>query len=448
MYKAPIQVESMYKAQVQVESNKAPIQLESMYKAPVQVETNKTPVQQANDSIYTGTETKVQESESTYTTQPQSTYLETQPNESSYTEQSYTNSTSKEVMIAPLDNGKEFTESVVTSQIKYSYEDDGIPTTDYFSCKRFEEFILGKGYLILEYFVLSSLCAFILVQLPMISETVMVYVQRSKYPIDVTLSSYKKTKIEKIKVERVETDRMEYENIVLDGFNIHHSLDVMGDTNIQQKSLAFYMKRQLSRLMYITKNIEIKPCLIMNKLFGFYDIYHVQDRDIGKEFYPVISLEILFSKTFMIEQNLPVFYRRFYTILNQSNVNKLNSLQISLAKLIDRIQEVKQRSHTHTTLEDDQTRVKQILSTLNEKDKVLFEERKKPATLYDPVGHSYQMKRVDEDIKENERRRNDCNKIYMEIKREYDNFVFENEISAYELYDKISDVEELLKYLK
>jgi len=276
----------------------------------------------------------------------------------------------------------------------------------------------------------------------------MVYVPRNKYPIDVTTSSYKKTKIEKIKVDHIEDDVMDYENIVLDGFNIHHSLDVMGDTNIQQKNLAFYMKRQLSRLMYITKNIEIKPCLLMNQLFAFYDVYHIMERPVGKEFYPVISMEILFSKTFMIEQNLPVFYRKFYNILNQSNVNKLNSLQISLVKLIERIELVKKKSKDNMSLEEDQTRVKTILSKVNEKDTFLRKEREKPAAIYDPVGHSYQMKRIDEELGENERRRSDCNRIYMEIKREYDHFVFENEISAYELYNKIRDVEQLLSYLK
>ena len=61
--------------------------------------------------------------------------------------------------------------------------------------------------------------------------------------------------------------------------------------------------------MYITKNIEIKPCLLMNNLLGFYDIYHIIDRPTYKEFYPVISLEMLFSKTFLLETKLLIFSR-------------------------------------------------------------------------------------------------------------------------------------------
>jgi hypothetical protein len=208
------------------------------------------------------------------------------------------------------------------------------------------------------------------------------------------------------------------------------------------------MKRQLSRLMYITKNIEIKPCLFMNQLFGFYDIYHVMDRPSTKEFYPVISLEILFSKTFQIEQNLPVFYKRFYSIVNQSNLNKMNSLETSLLHMMNRITEVKRKLTEHITLEIDQTRVKRILDLLKDKERVIQIERKKPKPLHDPVGNSYHAKKLDDDCKEIESKRGKCNAIYLDIKKEYDQFVFENEISFYELYDKIKDIEELITYLK
>ena len=302
--------------------------------------------------------------------------------------------------------------------------------------------------MILEYFVQNKLCSFILLQLPYISESMMVYVNRKKYPIDVSNSSYPKTNIEKLKVDKLPEDRLDYENITLDGFDIQHSLDVMDDTNVQQKSLAYYLRRQLSRLMYITKNIEIKPCLIMGHLLGFHDIYHINDRPLTKEFFPVISLEILFSKTFVLEQNLPVFYKKFYSIVNQSNINKMNSLEDSLVKLVLKIKAVKSKLIQQMTLETDQTRVKNILFRLQIEEQNIVREKEKPPSTYDPVGQSYNTKRLDQEKQTIDIRRHECNQIYMEIKRSYDHFVFENEISFYELYNKIQDMEELIKYLE
>ena len=332
--------------------------------------------------------------------------------------------------------------------MKFSYEEDYVHPNEWYNSRRFEDFLLNKGFLILEYFVQSQFCSFILLQMPKISETVMVYVNRTKYPIDVHTSSYKKTEIEKLKVEKHIDDQIDYENITMDGFEQPHTLDVMGDTNIQQKSLVYYMKRQLSRLMYITKNIEIKPCLIMNQFLGFHDIYHMTNRDNSiKEFYPVISLEILFSKTFLMEQNLPVFYNKFYSIVNQSNWNKIQSLEISLTKLLERIKQSKLSITTHKNLEHDQLRVKNILVKLKQKEDNNAADRNAKLS-FDPITTSYHMKRLDEEKKLNEAQRRDCNSIYADIKKEYDQNVFKNEICLYELYDKINDMEQLLKYIQ
>jgi hypothetical protein len=346
------------------------------------------------------------------------------------------------------EQGRDFDASLLQTSSKYTYDEEGPPSTEYYSSRRFEEFILNKGFLILEYFVQNKLCSFILLQLPYISESMMVYVNRKKYPIDVSNSSYPKTNIEKLKVDKLPEDKLDYENITLDGFDIQHSLDIMDDTNVQQKSLAYYLRRQLSRLMYITKNIEIKPCLIMGDLLGFHDIYHINDRPLSKEFFPVISLEILFSKTFVLEQNLPVFYKKFYSIVNQSNINKMNSLEDSLVKLVIKIKSVKSKLIQQMTLETDQTRVKNILFRLQIEEQHIMKEKEKPPMTYDPVGQSYTTKRLDQEKQTIELRRHECNQIYMEIKRAYDHFVFENEISFYELYNKIQDMEELIKYLE
>jgi hypothetical protein len=342
--------------------------------------------------------------------------------------------------------GKEFNEQVVASSIKFSYEEDYVYPQEWFHYKRFEEFLISKGFLILEYFVQSQFCSFILLQFPKISETVMIYINRTKYPIDVSTSSYKKTEIEKLKVEKHADDKIDYDNITLDGFEQSHSLDSITDTNVKQKSLVFYMKRQLSRMHYITKNIEIKPCLLMNQFFGFHDIYHMMDRTANKEFYPVISLEILFSKTFILEQNLPVFYKKFYTILNQSNWNKIQSLEISLHKLLQRIATVKKAVNTHELLEKDQGRIKTMLQKLKVQEDAIHAKRNIKSNL-DSVSESYRMKQVDEEKEENDRRRKECNSISTDIKKEYDSQVFENEICFYELFDKIRDIEELIYYV-
>jgi len=342
--------------------------------------------------------------------------------------------------------GKEFNEQLLASTIKFSYEEDYVHPSEWFHYKRFEEFLLSRGFLILEYFVQSQFCSFILLQLPAISETVMIYINRTKYPIDVSTSSYKKTEIEKIKVEKHNDDNIDYDNITLDGFEQSHTLDSITDTNIKQKSLVYYMKRQLLRLMYITKNIEIKPCLLMNQYFGFHDIYLMRGRTASKEFYPVVSLEILFSKTFILEQNLPVFYKKFYSIVNQSNVNKIKSLEGSLQKLLERIASVKKSISTYTTLEQDQGRVRTVLQKLKTQEEAL-QVKRTTKTSVDSVTLSYRMKKIDEEKEEHERKRKECNSISTAIKKEYDGHVFQNEICFYELFDKIRDIEELILYI-
>jgi hypothetical protein len=345
------------------------------------------------------------------------------------------------------DNGKYFDESILFTAAKYSYDDDGTIPTEYYSSKKFEDFILSKGFLILEYFIQSKLCSFILLQLPFISETVMVSINRSKYPIDVTNSFYKKTSIEKIKMDPIFEERNDYDNITLEGFDMNHQLDVIVDTNVKQKSLVYYLQRQIKRLMYITKNIEIKPCILLDHLLGFHDMYHVIDRVPTKEFYPVISLETLFSKTFILEQNLPVFYKKFYQIVNQSNINKMSSLENSLLTIVNDIKKIKSKIHTYSELEFDKKRIKEILFKLKDKEDSILIERNTPQPVYDPISLSYKTKRLDQEQLLINDRRSECNKIFMEIKREYDNHVFENEICFYELYNKIQDIEDLFGYL-
>ena len=346
-----------------------------------------------------------------------------------------------------IDQGKEFTETLVVVPSRYTYEGEDMMNSEVYNNKRFEEVIMMKGFMILEYFIQSKYCSFILLQLPTISETVMVYVNRQKYSIDVSTSSYKKTEIERIKVEKDNDDITDYENIIMDGFELNHSLDVMGDTNTHQKNLAYYMKRQLSRMMYITKNIEIKPGIITEQLLGAHDvIYHTIDRPPSKEFYPVISLETLFTKTFHLAQNLPVFYKKFYQIVNQSNVNKINSLELSLMNLLNRIKNVKNQFTEHRTLEMDQLRVKQLLSKISEKESLLDIQRRNPPA--DAINASYYIRQLDEQQIDHDKKRSQCNALYMEIKKQYDNHVFNNELAFYELFSKIQDIESLLALLK
>ena len=337
--------------------------------------------------------------------------------------------------------------NLVVVPSKYAYLQEFEIPSEFFSSKRFEEFIISKGFMILEYFVQQRFCLFLLLQLPEISETVMVSINRQKYPIDVSTSSYKKTEIERIKVEKDNDELLDYENVTLDGFELHHTLEVMGDTNVQQKNLAYYIKRQLLRFTYITKNIEIKTGIIMNQILGVNDtIYHLIERTSSKEFYPVITLEILFSKTFMLSQNLPVFYKKFYHIVNQSNVNKINSLENSLLHLLQHIKVSKTKFVQHMTLENDQQRVKNILLKISENERRIESERLIKSI--DPITASFHAKRLDQEKKEHEEKRTECNTIYMEIKREYDQHVFNNEIAFYELFSKIQDIESLLSFIQ
>jgi hypothetical protein len=176
-------------------------------------------------------------------------------------------------------------------------------------------------------------------------------------------------------------------------------------------------------------------------------MYHVIDRVPTKEFYPVISLETLFSKTFILEQNLPVFYKKFYQIVNQSNINKMSSLENSLLTIVNDIKKIKSKIHTYSELEFDKKRIKEILFKLKDKEDSILIERNTPQPVYDPISLSYKTKRLDQEQLLINDRRSECNKIFMEIKREYDNHVFENEICFYELYNKIQDIEDLFGYL-
>jgi len=143
-----------------------------------------------------------------------------------------------------------------------------------------------------------------------------------------------------------------------------------------------------------------------------------------------------------------VFYKRFYSIVNQSNINKMNSLETSLFKMMDNIKKIKLKIMDHMTLEKDQLRIKNILTKLKENDGVIAKERAKPQRgAYDPIHMSYVTKKLDQDQAENDQRRTECNTIYMDIKKEYDQFVLNNEISFYELYNKIQDMEDLFQYL-
>jgi hypothetical protein len=281
----------------------------------------------------------------------------------------------------------------------------------------------------------------------MISESVMVYVNRQKYPIHVTNSSYHKTALEKLKIDKLKEEEADYDNISLDGFEINHTLDRIEETNVQQKSLTFYLRKQLQRFMYITKNIEIKPCLLVNNLFGFHDIYHM-NRTSSNVFYPVISLEMLFSKTFLLEENLPVFYNRFYKIINQSNSNKINSLESSLQALLQHIKTHKKITEQQKEIDIDKTRVKTILARVKDKELGIQKERLHiTSTITDPIQASYHNRRLDEEYDHHEKTRQECNTIYLTIKQNYEKYVFEPEMIYYELFYKIKDVEQLLGYM-
>ena len=340
----------------------------------------------------------------------------------------------------------DFDESLLKSKFQYAYEEDNEPSpSEYYNSRRIEDFILSKGFLILEYFVVRGLCSFILIQLPSICETMMVYVNRHKYPIRVT-SSYRKTELERLKIEKRDDDTNDYENMALTGFDVSHSLDKISDTNIQQKSLSYYVHRQIQRMMYVTKNIDIKPCLILNGIFGFYEVYQVVGRSTSKEFYPVISLEILFSKTFLLEQNIPVFYQKFYGIINQSNRNKLEYLSNSLTVLLTRVKQMKQREQDVSQHEIDKKRVKTVLARIDDKHKEIENERTSTKQT-DLISGSYLTKKLNERIEQLDAKRSDCNKIYAEIKNSYDKEVMEQEITFHELYYKIRDIEEMIGYL-
>ena len=343
----------------------------------------------------------------------------------------------------------EFDEKLLQSKFQYMYdnETDDIPV-EHFSSKKIEEFILSKGFMILEYFLVHDLCTFILVQLPSICETMMVYINRKKFPIIVSDSSYRKTALEKLRIEKCEDDTYDYENMALSDFDLNHTLDTIKETNQQQKSLAYYVYRQISRMMYVTKNIEIKPCILLNGIFGFYEIYHMPERKLSKEFYPVISLETLFSKTFLLENNIPMFYKRFYSIMNQSNRNKMEYLESSLSSILKKMEVLKNEMSLLHKKDSDKQRVKSIVDRLDRKVIDIGDEKKNILeTVHDRVTQSYQIKNLDDQTNKIDLRKAECNALYSEIKKEYDQNVFHHELMFHELYYKIRDMESLLSYL-
>jgi hypothetical protein len=176
------------------------------------------------------------------------------------------------------------------------------------------------------------------------------------------------------------------------------------------------------------------------------EIYQVVGRPTSKEFYPVISLEILFSKTFLIEQNIPVFYQKFYKIINQSNQNKLDYLSNSLSSLLHKIKQMKLREKDVSLQEMDKKRVKKILLKIDDKHKLLESERDK-SKHEDLVSSAYATKKINDQMDQLDDKRTECNKIYSEIKNSYDKEVIEQEITFHELYYKIKDIEEMIGYL-
>jgi hypothetical protein len=401
------------------------------------------------DSKYSGT---LQEEQLTRTES-----AEIKPQETAMSEplpeviDSYVENLSNPILVAnSIDKQKpDFDEKLLQSKFQYMYdnEEDEIPT-EHFSSKKIEEFILSKGFMILEYFLVHDLCTFILVQLPAICETMMVYINRKKFPIVVADSSYQKTALEKLRIEKCEDDTNDYENMTLSGFDLNHTLDTIKETNQQQKSLAYYIYRQISRMMYVTKNIEIKPCILLNGIFGFYEIYHMPERKLAKEFYPVISLETLFSKTFLLENNIPVFYKRFYGIMNQSNRNKMEYLESSISSILKKMETLRKEMADLQKKDTDKQRVKSIVERLDKRVVEIGEEKKSILEeVQDRVTQSYQIKNLDDQTNKIDLRKAECNALYSEIKREYDQNVFHHELMFHELYYKIRDMESLLSYL-
>lgn len=344
--------------------------------------------------------------------------------------------------------GKNFDEEVMKNKFKYEYEqEEEEEPEEFYNSKRIEEFINEKGFMLLEYFTVGRFCSFILIQLPTICETVMIYINRHRFPIDVSGSMYRKTALEKLKVDKVDQDTNDYENMSLPGFDSTHVIDKMTDTNKQQKNLTYYVHRQISRLLYITQNIEIKPCILLNGVFGFYEMYHMPNRLHSKEFYPVISLEILFSKTFMLEKNIPVFYQKFYTILNHSNRNKLEYLMNSLSSAMEKIRLIRVDMQKLQTKEKDKDRIKQLVKHIEQRT-IQVDQSRATLSSTDVVSHSYQTRKMNEEIASLERKREECNILYTDVKKVYDRDVFDQEITLHELYYKIRDIEELIDYLQ
>lgn len=345
-------------------------------------------------------------------------------------------------------NGKNFDESLIKHKFKYEYDqDDQEEPEEYYNSKRIEDFILEKGFMILEYFVVGKFCSFILVQLPSICETIMIYINRKQFPIDVSGTTYRKTSLERLKVDKVDQDTHDYENMSLPGFDSSHLLDKMTDTNKQQKNLTYYVHRQISRLLYITQNIEIKPCILLNGIFGFYEMYHMPNRVLSKEFYPVISLEILFSKTFMLEQNIPVFYQKFYSIINQSNRNKVEYLTNSLTSTLNKLRRIKGEMVKLLQKDKDKEKIKSMVKYLDNQ-YISIESERHSLVDKDVLTHSYQTRRMNEKQAGIERKRQECNMLYTDVKKEYDQDVFDQEITLHEIYYKIRDVEEMIDYLQ
>jgi hypothetical protein len=120
-----------------------------------------------------------------------------------------------------------------------------------------------------------------------------------------------------------------------------------------------------------------------------------------------------------------------------------NSLQSVLKKMEILRGEIKELQ----AKDNDKQRVKNIVERLDKRVVEIESEKQSVLETSDRVVQAYQIKRLDEQQQTVDLKKAECNALYSEIKKGYDQKVFQHELMCYEMYYKIRDMEELMEYL-
>ena len=126
----------------------------------------------------------------------------------------------------------------------------------------------------------------------------------------------------------------------------------------------------------------------------------------------------------------------------------MNTLETSLYNLLHIIKNTKNKIKEQGVFENDKNRVLSLLNKLRQNEAQINNEEKINNMNKTSIMLSYSNQQIVDKKLKIEQDRINCNSIYLDIKKEYENNVFEPELLLYELFIKIKDVETLIDYIK